>query len=72
MARMPLERRLATLLAFVRTLKATSQDDVLDLLYIVDKAVQRRCQDRQACPVCALSAILMRLPSSCGWLVLCS
>ena len=30
-ARMPLERRTATLLAFVRTLEATAQDDVLDL-----------------------------------------
>ena len=34
-ARMPLERRMATLLAFVRTLEATAQDDVLDLFDIV-------------------------------------
>ena len=34
-ARMPLERRTATLLAFVRTLEATAQDDVLDLFDIV-------------------------------------
>ena len=34
-ARMPRERRTATLLAFVRTLEATAQDDVLDLLDIV-------------------------------------
>jgi hypothetical protein len=33
-ARMPLERRTATLLAFVRTLEATAQDDVLDLFDI--------------------------------------
>ena len=33
--RMPLERRTATLLAFVRTLEATAQDDVLDLFDIV-------------------------------------
>ena len=32
--RMPLERRTATLLAFVRTLEATAQDDVLDLFDI--------------------------------------
>jgi hypothetical protein len=32
---MPLERRMATLLAFVRTLEATAQDDVLDLFDIV-------------------------------------
>ena len=34
-ARMPLERRMATLLAFLRTLEASAQDDVLDLLDIV-------------------------------------
>lgn len=34
-ARMPLERRTATLLAFVRTLEASAQDDVLDLFDIV-------------------------------------
>ncbi|HUN71664.1 MAG TPA: Tn3 family transposase [Steroidobacteraceae bacterium] len=34
-ARMPAERRMATLLAFIRTLEATAQDDVLDLLDIV-------------------------------------
>jgi hypothetical protein len=34
-ARMPVERRMATLLAFVRTLEASAQDDVLDLLDIV-------------------------------------
>jgi Domain of unknown function (DUF4158)/Tn3 transposase DDE domain len=34
-ARMPLERRMATLLAFVHTLEATAQDDVLDLFDIV-------------------------------------
>ena len=34
-ARMPEERRMATLLAFVRTLEASAQDDVLDLLDIV-------------------------------------
>ena len=34
-ARMPEERRMATLLAFVRILEATAQDDVLDLLVIV-------------------------------------
>ncbi len=34
-ARMPLERRMATLLAFVRTLEATAQDDVLDLFDVV-------------------------------------
>ena len=34
-ARMPEERRMATLLAFVRILEATAQDDVLDLLDIV-------------------------------------
>jgi hypothetical protein len=28
---MPEERRMATLLAFVRTLEASAQDDVLDL-----------------------------------------
>ncbi len=33
--RMPLERRMATLLAFVRTLEATAQDDALDLFKIV-------------------------------------
>jgi len=33
--RMPEERRMATLLAFVRTLEASAQDDVLDLLDIV-------------------------------------
>ena len=32
---MPLERRTATLLAFVRTLEASAQDDVLDLFDIV-------------------------------------
>ena len=34
-ARMPEERRMATLLAFVRTLEASAQDDVLDLFDIV-------------------------------------
>ena len=34
-ARMPLERRTATLLAFVRTLEASAQDDILDLFDIV-------------------------------------
>ncbi len=34
-ARMPEERRMATLLAFVRTLEATAQDDVLDLFDVV-------------------------------------
>ena len=34
-ARMPLERRTATLLVFVRTLEASAQDDVLDLFDIV-------------------------------------
>ena len=34
-ARMPLERRTATLLAFVRTLEASAQDGVLDLFDIV-------------------------------------
>jgi len=38
-ARMPLERRMATLLAFVRTLEATAQDDVLDLFDIVVTAL---------------------------------
>ena len=38
-ARMPLERRTATLLAFVRTLEATAQDDVLDLFDIVVTAL---------------------------------
>ncbi len=38
-ARMPLERRMATLLAFVRTLEASAQDDVLDLLDIVVTAL---------------------------------
>ena len=38
-ARMPLERRTATRLAFVRTLKATAQDDVLDLFDIVVTAL---------------------------------
>ena len=36
---MPLERRTATLLAFVRTLEATAQDDVLDLFDIVVTAL---------------------------------
>lgn len=34
-ARLPPERRMATLLAFIRTLEATAQDDVLDLFDIV-------------------------------------
>ena len=34
-ARLPEDRRLATLIAFVRTLEATAQDDVLDLFDIV-------------------------------------
>jgi TnpA family transposase len=34
-ARMPEERRMATLLAFVRTLEASAQDDVVDLLDVV-------------------------------------
>jgi hypothetical protein len=34
-ARLPEERRTATLLAFVRTLEASAQDDVLDLFDIV-------------------------------------
>ncbi len=38
-ARMPLERRTATLLAFVRTLEATAQDDVLELFDIVVTAL---------------------------------
>ncbi len=38
-ARMPLERRTATLLAFVQTLEATAQDDVLDLFDIVVTAL---------------------------------
>ena len=47
-ARMPLERRTATLLAFVRTLEATAQDDVLDLFDIVVTALfTDASQDRQ-------------------------
>ena len=38
-ARMPPERRMATLLAFVRTLEASVQDDVLDLFDIVVTAL---------------------------------
>jgi TnpA family transposase len=38
-ARMPQERRTATLLAFVRTLEASAQDDVLDLFDIVVTAL---------------------------------
>ena len=38
-ARMPLERRMATLLALVRTLEATTQDDVLDLFDIAVTAL---------------------------------
>jgi len=38
-ARLPKERRAATLLAFVRTLEASAQDDVLDLFDIVVTAV---------------------------------
>ncbi len=34
-AQMPLKRSVATLLAFVRTLEAIAQDDVLDLFYVV-------------------------------------
>lgn len=34
-ARLPEQRRMATLLAFVRTLEASAQDDVLDLLDVV-------------------------------------
>ena len=34
-ARLPQDRRLATLIAFIRTLEATAQDDVLDLFDIV-------------------------------------
>lgn len=34
-ARLPRDRRLATLIAFIRTLEATAQDDVLDLFDIV-------------------------------------
>jgi len=34
-ARLPEDRRLATLIAFIRTLEATAQDDVLDLFDIV-------------------------------------
>ncbi len=34
-ARLPDDRRLATLIAFIRTLEATAQDDVLDLFDIV-------------------------------------
>ena len=38
-ARLPMERRAATLLAFVQMLKASAQDDVLDLFDIVVTAL---------------------------------
>ncbi len=44
-ARMPEERRAATLLAYVRTLEATAQDDVLDLF---DAVVTRLSADAEA------------------------
>ena len=44
-ARLPEERRLATLIAFIRTLEATAQDDVLDLFDVV---VTRVFADAQA------------------------
>ena len=41
-ARLPDEQRIATLLAFVRTLEASANDDVLDLFDVVTKL---RCGD---------------------------
>jgi hypothetical protein len=38
-ARMPLERRLATLLAFAHEIEANAQDDALDVLELVMKTL---------------------------------
>ena len=56
-ARMPLERRIATLLAFVRTLEATAQDDVLDLFDIVVTALFTNAAKVGKKPGCAPSVI---------------
>jgi TnpA family transposase len=49
-ARLPEERRLATLVAFARTLEATAQDDVLDLFDIVVTRIfaDAQARDREA------------------------
>lgn len=68
-ARMPLERRMATLLAFVRTLEATAQDDVLDLLDIV---VTKLFSDAAKIGKRARLRTTMQQPLSCAWLAPCS
>ena len=55
---------MATLLAFVRTLEATAQDDVLDLFDIVVTALFTDAAKVGRRPGCAPSATLMPPPSS--------
>ena len=63
-ARMPLERRTATLLAFVRTLEATAQDDVLDLFDIVVTTLFTDAARSAKRLGCAPSATSMQPPSN--------
>jgi TnpA family transposase len=72
-ARMPEERRAATLLAYVRTLEATAQDDVLDLF---DAVVTRLSADAEAAGERArlrtlrdLDAAALRLGRACAVLL---
>lgn len=72
-ARMPEERRAATLLAYVRTLEATAQDDVLDLF---DAVVTRLSADAEAAGERArlrtlrdLDAAALRLEQACAVLL---
>jgi hypothetical protein len=58
-ARMPMEQRTATMLAFVRTLEATAQDEVLDLFDIVVTTLFTDAGKVEKRPACAQSATLM-------------
>ena len=64
-ARLPPERRTATLLAFIRTLEATAQDDVLDLFDIVVTKLFADAAAAASKPGSGPSAISTRRPCSC-------
>ena len=66
-ARLPGERRIATLLAFVRTLEASAQDDVLDLFDVVVTKILTDAEKREeGTPGCAACATSTKPPSCCA------
>ena len=65
-AQMPRERRVATLVAFVQTLQATAQDDVLDLFDVVVTKLFATPPRSASAPGFGLCVIWTQPPSSCA------